>query len=482
MIALWIMLVPFLVASFLFIATPTRYAREIALGSTLVSLTIALSVWWGFGNAPVTLISTDWLPELGLRLVLGYDGTGLLMVLLTTALYPFIISAGFGEKLQHPSLVNGLLLFAQCFMLGAFLSQNIVLFYIFYELSMLPIFFLLLYWGGERRRETTIRFFMYTLAGGLILLAGIVYCLKEAHGFNGDLGTIGSLQLSEDVQVWLFWALFLAFAIKLPIFPFHGWQPDTYTIAPLQGAMVLAAVMLKMGLYGTVKIVFPLVPAGVEFWRVTVIVLSLIGSLYAAVIAFRQWDLRRLIAYASLSHVGLLCAGLFAFNVHGITGSLYQAFAHGVLVIGLLYVAGALRERVGSSEIGAMGGLKARTPKLATLFLLVMFNALAVPFTQSFIGEWLMFTGLWKVSGPAAFAGVATIVVGAIYVLVAYQRIMLGPDKWQMEMSDASVRDHLILVPLISMTLFFGVHPAPILDLLEAPVTELINTIPLGSK
>lgn len=477
MIALLLLLIPFISATFLFVAAPTRHARGIALGASLATLAIALWCWHGYNDLPITAIEADWLPDLGLRFKLGYDGVGLLMILLTTTLYPFIISAGYGEKLQHPSLVNGLLLYTQCFMLGAFLAQNAMLFYIFYELSLIPIFFLLLYWGGERRRATTIRFFMYTLAGGLALLAGIIFCLQQGTGFNGDLSTVGSLDLPIDTQVWLFWPLFLAFAIKLPIFPFHGWQPDTYTVAPLQGAMVLAAVMLKMGLYGTLKIVFPLVPEGVAFWRNTVIILSVFGALYAGVIAFRQWDLRRLIAYSSLSHVGILCAGLFAFNIHGITGSLYQAFAHGVLVVGLFYVAGALKERVGSSQIGAMGGLKIRTPRLAALFLLVMFNALALPFTQSFVGEWLMFNGLWTIGKGIALAAATTIVIGAIYVLITYQRIMLGPDKWQLEMQDASLRDHLILVPLISMTLIFGVHPAPILDLLEVPVLDMLRTI-----
>jgi len=234
-----------------------------------------------------------------------------------------------------------------------------------------------------------------------------------------------------------------------------------------------------MGLYGILRLVFPIVPEGAAYWQNTVIILSLIGAIYGGVIAFRQWDLKRLIAYSSLSHVGLLCAGLFAWNGYAVTGSLYQAFAHAIMVVGLLYLTGALRERVGSTEMGAMGGLKARTPRLAALFLLVMVNAIALPFTQGFIGEWLMFAGIWQLNGWMAFGAVTTIVLGAIYMLYAYQRVMLGEDKWQLEMDDATLRDHLVLVPLIAVTFILGVYPAPILNLINGPVQQLITAIPM---
>lgn len=479
MIVAILLLIPFLTATFMIVATPTRHARVIALVSTLATFTFTLWLYATYQGTPVTAVDRDWVPDWGLRLVMGYDGIGLLMVLLTGLVFPFIIGAGFGERLQHPSLVNALLLYTQAFLLGVFTAQNALLFYIFYELALLPVFFLLLYWGGERRRGITVRFFMYTLLGGLSLLFGIIYCMVQEGGFNGDFSALNAMHLPMDTQVWLFWVLFVAFAIKLPIFPFHGWQPDTYTVAPIQGTMVLAAVMLKMGLYGIIRLVFPIVPEGVAYWRDTVIVLSLIGAVYGGIIAFRQWDLKRLIAYSSLSHVGVLCAALFAWNGYSVSGSFYQAFAHAIMVIGMLYLAGALRERVGSTEMGAMGGLKARTPRLAALYFLVLVNVIALPFTQGFIGEWLMFSGLWQVNGWMAFGAVTTIVLGAIYMLYAYQRVMLGEDKWQLEMNDASLRDHLVLVPLIMVAFVLGAYPAPILDLIEGPVQHLISAIPM---
>lgn len=479
MIVAILLLIPFLAATFMVVATPTRQARVIALASTLMTLVFTGWLCFTYQGDPVIAVDSDWVPAWGLRLVMGYDGIGLLMILLTALVFPFIIGAGFGERLQHPSLVNALLLYTQAFLLGVFTAQNALLFYIFYELALLPVFFLLLYWGGERRRGITVRFFMYTLLGGLSLLFGILYCMVQEGGFNGDFSALAALDLPLDTQIWLFWVLFLAFAIKLPIFPFHGWQPDTYSMAPVQGTMVLAAVMLKMGLYGILRLVFPIVPEGAAYWQNTVIILSLIGAIYGGVIAFRQWDLKRLIAYSSLSHVGLLCAGLFAWNGYAVTGSLYQAFAHAIMVVGLLYLTGALRERVGSTEMGAMGGLKARTPRLAALFLLVMVNAIALPFTQGFIGEWLMFAGIWQLNGWMAFGAVTTIVLGAIYMLYAYQRVMLGEDKWQLEMDDATLRDHLVLVPLIAVTFILGVYPAPILNLINGPVQQLIAAIPM---
>ncbi|HEY0976843.1 MAG TPA: NADH-quinone oxidoreductase subunit M [Flavobacteriales bacterium] len=470
-----LLLLPFLTATLLMVVRPTAAAKHIALGSTLLSLGLVLWLWYNWTGTAVVAVNADWFPQWGMRLVLGYDGVGLLMLLLTTAVFPFIIAAGYKQNLQHPSMVNALLLYTQTFLLGVFMAQNAFLFYICYELSLVPLFFLLLYWGGERRRAITVRFFIYTLLGGLALLFAIAYCVVQEPTHNADFSALANLALSPDTQVWLFWALFLAFAIKLPMFPFHSWQPDTYTMAPLQGTMVLGGVMLKMGLYGTLKFVFPIVPEGVVYWRDTVIVLSLVGALYAGVIAFRQRDLKRLVAYSSLGHVGVLTAGLFAWNSYGVSGSLYQAFAHAVLVIGLFYIVGAVKDRTGTSELGAMGGLKLKTPRLAALFLLVVLNAVALPLTQSFVGEWLMFNGLWQRDGWFALLAVITIVLGAIYMLYAYQRVMLGPDKWQLEMADADRSDHLYLVPLIAVSLVLGIHPAPILDLVNAPVQQMID-------
>ncbi|MBK7295357.1 MAG: NADH-quinone oxidoreductase subunit M [Flavobacteriales bacterium] len=476
-----LLLIPFVTALLLAVFRPNAAAKTIALVSTFLTLGVALWLWKGFGGIEATYFDHVWIAEWGLNFKLGFDGTGLLMVILTAVIFPFIIATGYKQDLRQPALVNALLLFSQSFMLGVFTAQNAFLFYIFYELSVVPIFFLLLYWGGEGRRVITMRFFIYTLLGGLALLFGIAYLVVNEPTHSADFSALANVALDGNTQTWLFWALFLAFAIKLPIFPFHSWQPETYTMAPLQGTMVLSAVMLKMGIYGTLKFIFPIVPEGAAFWQNTVIWLSVIGAIYAGIIAFRQKDFKRLVAYSSLSHVGILTAGLFAWNTYGISGSLYQTFAHAVLMMAMFYIVGAVQQRSGTSEISAMGGLKLKTPRLAALFLLVLGNAIALPLTQSFIGEWLMFNGLWQLDGGAwmAFGAVSTIVLGAIYMLYVYQRIMLGPDKGHPDMQDADTTDHLFLVPLIAITLILGIYPAPILDLVNGPVQLMINAFPI---
>ena len=475
MIAALLLLIPFISALALLVLRPAQ-ARPIALVSTLASLAVVVFAWISYTGGMVLHYDHDWMNAWGLRFVVGYDGVGLLMLILTAVVFPFIIGAGYGQQHDRPAIFNALLLFTQTFLFGVFLAQNALLFYIFYELTLIPVFFLLLYWGGENRRNITVRFFIYTLLGGLSLLFGLVYLLIQSGG-NGDFTALHALSIPGGTQVWLFWILFLAFAIKLPIFPFHSWQPETYYMAPLQGTMVLGAVMLKMGLYGVYKIVFPIVPLGVEHWQSTVILLALIGAVYAGIIAFRQSDLKRLVAFSSLSHVGVLCAGLFAWNTYGISGSLYQAFAHAILVVGMLYLVGAMHERMGSTDMNAMGGLKNSMPRLAALFLLVLVNAVALPLTQSFVGEWLMFAGLWQVDGWLTLLAVSAIVLGAIYMLYAYQRVMLGPDRANLQLQDATTRDHIYLVPLIAVTLILGVHPGPILELVDAPVLQLLSSL-----
>lgn len=485
MILLLLIAIPFITGLLLLVSRPPAQARPIAMVATIACAVIALAQCWQYPGGELTFIEKDWVPDWGLRLKMGYDGIGLLMLMLTAVIFPFIITAGAKDNQENPAVVNALLLFTQSFLFGVFSSQNAFLFYIFYELSLVPLFFYLLFWGGVNRRAITMRFFIYTLFGGLALLFGIAYCVVQEPSHSADFSALHALQLPYDTQVWLFWALFLAFAVKLPIFPFHSWQPDTYTMAPLQGTMVLGGVLLKMGLFGVLRFVFPIVPLGTEHWRDLVVWLSIIGAIYAGWIAFRQTDLKRLVAYSSLSHVGILCAGLFAWNTYGITGSLYQAFAHAVLVVSMLYIVGAVQRRTGTTDLSVMGGLKLKSPRLAALFFLVMINAVALPLTQSFVGEWLMFNGLWQMEDGAwmTVAAVSTIILGAVYMLFAYQRVMLGPDTrvkpgvLLSEISDADQADHLFLVPLIAITLVLGFFPAPVLDLIQGSVQTLLSSL-----
>ncbi len=478
MVLLALILIPFLAATWLLALRPAATtARGLALTSTLASLALVFWLWYSWNGSMVIGISHDWVPAFGMRFVLGYGGISLLMLVLTGLLFPFIIGTGYKQPVGNPAMVNALLLFSQAALFGVFLAQNAFLFYIFFELSLIPIFFLLLFWGGEHKRAITIRFFLYTLAGGLALLFSIAYCtLQTPLPHSADFTALAELHLPLSTQVWLFWTLFLAFAIKMPIFPFHSWQPETYVMAPTQGTMVLSAVMGKMGLYGIVVFLFAIVPQGVAHWQGWVIGLSLFGALYAAVIAFRQADFKRLTAYSSMSHFGLMCAALFTLNAYGISGTMYQALAHGVLMVCLFYIVGMMQLRVGSNELADMGGMKTKMPRFALLFMFVVGNAIALPLTQSFVGEWLMYNGLWQLDHWTAFAGVMLIVLGAIYMLYVYQRVLLGPDR-TIDVADADGEEHFFLVPLIAIFMFIGVFPNVILHLVDGPVQLLLNSL-----
>lgn len=479
-----LILLPFLAGLVLLAFRPGAMARGIALAASLLAFALVLHLWYSWNGTPVVGISRPWVPAFGIHFVLGYDGIALLMLVLTGLLFPFIIGSGWKQPVGDPSLVNALLLFAQSALLGVFLARNAFLFYIFFELSLVPIFFLLLRWGGEHKRSITIRFFLYTLLGGLALLFSIAYAtLQTPAPHSADFSALAALHLPMHTQIWLFWTLFLAFAIKMPIFPFHSWQPETYTMAPMQGTMVLSAVMGKMGLYGIVVLVFAIVPEGAAHWRNWVIGLSLFGALYAAIIAFRQEDFKRLVAYSSMSHFGLMAAALFTWNAYGISGSLYQALAHGVLMVSLFYIVAAMAQRAGTNALSAMGGLKTKMPRMALLFLFVTGNAIALPLTQCFPGEWLIYNGLWQLDHWTAFAGVALIVLGAIYMLYAFQRVMLGPigigpDRG-LAVADADDGEHFFLVPLIAITLLVGIFPNVVLHLVDGPVQQLLNTFTL---
>lgn len=474
-----LLLIPLIAGAVLLAFRPAAAtARGVALTSTLLTLGVVLWLWYTWTGGTVTVLSQDWVPAWGLRLSFGYSGIGLLMLVLTGVLFPFIIGTGYKQPVGDGALVNALLLFCQSALFGVFMVQNAFLFYIFFELSLIPIFFLLLQWGGQHKRAITIRFFLYTLMGGLALLFSIAYAtLQTPAPHNADFSALAALDIPVATQQWLFWTMFLAFAVKMPIFPFHSWQPETYTMAPTQGTMVLSAIMGKMGLYGIVVFLYPIVPQGTAYWQDMVIWLSLFGAIYAAVIAFRQENFKRLVAYSSMSHLGLMAAALFTWNAYGISGGLYQTLAHGILMVCLFYIVGMMEQRVGSQEFSAMGGLKGRMSRFALMFMFITGNAISMPLTQSFPGEWLMFNGLWQLDHWMAFAGVVLIILGAIYMLYAYQRVLLGPAR-ELDVADADGEEHFFLVPLIAVIFLVGLFPNLVLSLVDGPVQQLLNSIP----
>jgi NADH-quinone oxidoreductase subunit M len=476
MILLAILLIPIITGLFLLFFRNAATVRSVALASTLANLLITLSLVFS-GDA--SNYSVDWFNIPGIPFSLGFDGISLVMLLLTNLLFPFIILAGFKREQKQVPILNALILFTQSALIGVFLAQNALLFYIFWELSLIPVYFILLLWGGEGRRTVTLKFFIYTLAGSLFLLFGIIYLYQLTPGLHTtDFSAFSQLVIPENTQIWLFWILFIAFAIKMPVFPFHTWQPPTYTMASTQGVMILAGVMTKMGIYGALRFLFPIIPLGVHYWQNTVIVLSLIGVIYASVIAFRQTNLKKLIAFSSMAHISLMAAAMFVLNYYALQGLLFQVISHGVTIVALFYMVSLVEERTGTLELPQMGGLKLKAPNMAILLLIVVLGSIALPLTAGFVGEFLLIAGLFQQSIWFAVFGGLTMILGAIYMLYAYQRVMLGDIRADMnKVADIRTMDYLFLIPLIIVILGLGIYPQPVFNLVENSVSTMQNLL-----
>jgi len=488
MIVLVILLIPFITGLLLLPIRNDATVKQLAMVSSLINLLATLSLVF---TSPASGYSVKWINSLGVNFALGYDGISLIMLLLTSLLFPFIILAGFKREQQNANYLYSLILFTQSALTGVFLAQNAFLFYIFWELTLIPLYFILLLWGGEGRRNVTFKFFIYTLTGSLFLLFGIIYLYSLTPGLHTtDFSAFSQLNIPADTQVWLFWVLFIAFAIKMPVFPFHTWQPSTYTMAPTQGVMILAGVMTKMGIYGALRFLFPVIPLGVLYWQNTVIILSLIGVIYASVIAFRQTNLKTLIAFSSMAHISLMVAAMFVLNYYALQGLLFQVLSHGVTIVALFYIVMLIEEKAGTLELPKLGGIKLLAPNMAILFLLVVLGSIALPLTAGFVGEFLIITGLFQQSIWFAVFGGITMVLGAIYMLYAYQRVMLGEKRpGSGNITDLKRIDYIVLIPLITLILVLGIYPQPVFNLVEAsvntmqnllvPVADVLPTLPL---
>jgi NADH-quinone oxidoreductase subunit M len=362
----------------------------------------------------------------------------------------------------------------QMALVGVFTANDGFLFYVFWELALIPIYFICLLWGGENRGAITFKFFVYTLLGSLFMLVGLIYVYSHTGFETGikswaiaDLYQAGR-SLDVNQQSFVFWCIFLAFGIKMPLFPLHTWQPDTYVNAPTQGTMLLSGIMLKMGTFGLIKWLLPLTPLAMEKWGGVAIGLSVFGIIYASCIAIVQKDYKRLIAYSSIAHVGLIAAGILSCTQQGIQGGVMQMLAHGVNVVGLFLIADILLRHTGTRDIDKLGGIRSMNGNFAVLFLIIMLGSVALPLTNGFVGEFLLINGVYQYSAiAAAFAGL-TVILGAVYMLRSYQSIMLGERKDSaIAFGSLAGSDKLVLYIICFVIVAFGVYPAPLNDLAE---------------
>ncbi len=463
-----------------------RLHGRLAFVFALVSFLLSLQLLAGF-DAAVTSFQfverADWVPELGIQYAVGIDGISLFLVLLTTFLMPLIVLAGWGDvhKLTKEYMI--LLLAIETGMIGAFIAIDLFLFYVFWEIMLIPMYFLVGVWGGEKRIYAALKLLIYTIVGSLLMLVAILYLVWLHHDVTGrltfDLVQLYELTVPLGTQRWLFAAFALAFAIKVPMFPLHTWLPDAHTEAPTGGSVILAGVLLKMGTYGFLRYAIPLFPNAAMEAMPLIAALSAIGIVYGALVCMIQPDMKRLIAYSSVSHLGFVMLGMSALNDQGVQGSLYQMLGHGISTGALFLSVGVIYERRHTRLISEFGGLWAQMPIYGGLFMVVMLSSVGLPGLNGFVGEFLILLGAFEAYPIAAVVGTSGVILGAVYLLWMFQRVMLGPltNPANRELADVSPREILVFAPLVVMMFVMGMYPQPFLNRMEPTITAYLRTV-----
>ena len=435
--------------------------------------------------------SSNWIPSIGAKYSLGIDGISFLLVMLTTLLGMLAITSSWAAIQNRTKEYYILLLLLQTGMLGVFMSLDFFLFYVFWEVMLVPMYFLIGVWGSERRLYAAIKFFLYTLAGSVLMLLGILalyfnYAKTLPAGATAtfDIPTLlAAVQHFPDpLRVWLFWGFFFAFAIKVPMFPFHTWLPDAHTEAPTAGSVILAGVLLKMGTYGFIRFSLPLLPVDPHLRSriITILIaLSLIGIVYGAIVCLMQKDMKRLIAYSSVSHLGFCTLGIFALTPQGLSGSVLQQINHGISTGALFLIVGVLYERRHTRLISEFGGLATPMPNYAAIYLIITLSSLGMPVLNGFIGEFTILQGAFVVNKAWAAWGTLGIVLGAAYLLWLYQRVMFGQVTHEVNktLPDMNLREYAVLVPLVFMAFWIGIYPKPFFGYLEKPVQRIVQQV-----
>ncbi len=471
MIPLLLILIPLLSGLAVFFLKEARSSKALALGSSVITLALSLMA---VSSKGVLHYDASWLPGLGGRFTLMQDGMGKMLGLLTAISFPVVFAATFKNTYQKPAAFYGLMLLTQAGLLGVFLAADALLFYFFWELALIPVYFLCSIWGGEKRIAVTFKFFIYTFIGSLLMLVGILFVYAHTADHSFALQSFYNVQLTGKQQAYVFALFFIAFAIKMPIFPLHTWQPDAYEQAPTATTMILSGVMVKMGLFAVIRWVLPMVPGAVKGHALFVIILSVIGMVYASLIAIKQDDIKRLIAYSSIAHIGLMCAAIFTQNQIGLEGVMIQMFNHGINVIGLWIVADVIEQQLGTRKFSELGGLAQKAPTLAILLVVMALANVALPLTNAFVGEFLLFNGLFQYNiWIAAVAGIS-IILSAVYTLNMIQKIFYGNTVEKTNNAvEIDFNVQVVLSVLVVMVLVMGVYPQPMIDLTKDTVNAI---------
>ena len=454
-----------------------KIASKVALFFSLLALGCTTVLVNHFLGGVDISLNNPWILQPKVSFALKADGLALAMVLLTVSLTPIIIFSSFGNNFNKSKNFYALVLFMAFAMTGTFLAADGLLYYIFWELSLIPIYFIALVWGNgdaEERKKAVVKFFIYTLAGSLFMLIAFAYLYTKADSFM--LSDLTKLNLSTTEQFWIFFAFFLAYAIKIPIIPFHTWQAKVYQKAPTVGTMLLSGIMLKMGLYSVIRWQIPIAPLAAKTYMPTLIGLSIAGVIYGSIVALRQKDLKKLLAYSSLAHVGLIAAGCYTLTADGISGAVSQMIAHGFVIVGLFFAAEVIFRRFETNKIDDLGGIRSQAPKFTSMFMILVLASVALPGTFNFIGEFTVLYSLSQVNIWFAVLGGTTIILGAYYMLKMFQNVMLGETNTKV-FADVTVNETIVFVILIAFLLFYGLYPKPIVDLVNPSIKEILTQI-----
>ena len=458
--------------------TVARNARYAALWTSIATFIVSLFLWINFDSSTADFQFVEkhaWIPAFNISYHLGIDGISMFFVLLSTALTPICVLASWKAITVRVREYMIAFLILETMMIGTFSALDFLLFYIFFEGVLIPMFIIIGVWGGERRVYSAFKFFLFTLAGSVLLLVALLALHFEAG--TTDIPTLLAFQVPAEMQVWLWLAFFASFAVKLPMWPVHTWLPDAHVEAPTAGSVILAGVLLKMGGYGFLRFSLPMLPVASDVFAPLIFGLSVVAIIYTSLVALAQEDMKKLIAYSSVAHMGFVTIGIFSATHQGVQGALFQMLSHGIISAALFLCVGVIYDRVHTREIKAYGGLVERMPRYATVFMIFMLGSVGLPGTSGFIGEFLVLLGVFQVNTWVAVLATAGIILGAVYMLYMYRRVIFGKlDKDSLkDLLDLEPREMAILAPLVAIVMWMGLYPAPFLAVFEASVGNLLS-------
>jgi NADH-quinone oxidoreductase subunit M len=491
MIPVLLIVIPLLAGIAAFFIKDEKTVRGWSLLASIVVLAVSLLGLTILKDPTNLAFEAEWMASLGSSFSVKLDGMGQLLCLLTAIAYPLVFLGTWSSKYKKANHFFALMLLAQAGLMGVFLAMDALLFYFFWELALIPMYFLCSQWGGEKRIRVTFKFFIYTFVGSLLMLIGILYLQSQTADQSFSISSFYALnnKIPLEKQYLLFGLFFVAFAIKMPVFPFHTWQPDTYEQAPTATTMILSGVMVKMGLLGVLRWLLPVLSAGSYKWGDAIPAVALFGLIYASLIAIRQNDIKRLVAYSSIAHIGFMCAAVFVFNTYALQGVMIQMFSHGINIIGLWIIIEIIERKLGTRQLSEMGGLAQKAPAMAIFFVIIALANIALPLTNAFVGEFLMFNGLWSAQTVNHYyvwwtimAGLG-IILSAVYTLNMIRKVFYGEaSATAVTVSDIGLPEKIALSIVVILIFWMGIYPQSMLHLTEETTQTILRGLIFKDK